>query len=223
MPKRFELEPSQLRAECDPEVFPFKDTREVEPLFGVIGQKRAVQAIDFGLNMKCAGYHIFVTGAPGTGKTTIVQDLVKQHAKKLKAPDDLCMVNNFSDEYQPKTVSVASGTGMRFCKRVSKLIQDLKKELPEALSSENFQEKQSKIKNKYSEMRKVIMESLEQKALAKNMQISKTSSGVRNSSKSSLKRICLQSRRKSSLHSRKQTKFILPTSLKWKSLPGKRL
>ena len=178
MPKRFELEPSQLRAECDPEVFPFKDTREVEPLFGVIGQKRAVQAIDFGLNMKCAGYHIFVTGAPGTGKTTIVQDLVKQHAKKLKAPDDLCMVNNFSDEYQPKTVSVASGTGMRFCKRVSKLIQDLKKELPEALSSENFQEKQSKIKNKYSEMRKVIMESLEQKALAKNMQISKTSSGV---------------------------------------------
>jgi len=177
MPKRFELEPSQLRAECDPEVFPFKDTREVEPLFGVIGQKRAVQAIDFGLNMKCAGYHIFVTGAPGTGKTTIVQDLVKQHAKKLKAPDDLCMVNNFSDEYQPKTVSVASGTGMRFCKKVSKLIQDLKKELPEALSSESFQEKQSKIKNKYSEMRKVIMDSLEQKALAKNIQISKTSSG----------------------------------------------
>jgi lon-related putative ATP-dependent protease len=177
MPKRFELEPSQLRAECDPEVFPFKDTREVEPLFGVIGQKRAVQAIDFGLNMKCAGYHIFVTGAPGTGKTTIVQDLVKQHAKKLKAPDDLCMVNNFSDEYQPKTVSVASGTGMRFCKRVSKLIQDLKKELPEALSSENYQEKQGKIKNKYSEMRKVITDNLEQKALGKNIQISKTSSG----------------------------------------------
>jgi lon-related putative ATP-dependent protease len=177
MPNRFELEPSQLRAECDPEVFPFKDTREVEPLFGVIGQKRAVQAIDFGLNMKCPGYHIFVTGMPGTGKTTIVQDLVRQHAKKLKTPDDLCMVNNFSDEYQPKTVSVASGTGMRFCKRVSKLIEGLKKELPEALTSENFQVKQSKIKNKYSEMRKVIMDRLEQKALAKNMQISKTSSG----------------------------------------------
>jgi hypothetical protein len=114
---------------------------------------------------------------PGTGKTTIVQDLVRQHAKKLKAPDDLCMVNNFSDEYQPKTISVASGMGMRFCKRVSKLIEDLKKELPEALTSENFQAKQSKIKNKYSEMRKVIMDRLEQKALAKNIQISKTSSG----------------------------------------------
>ncbi len=178
MPNRFELESSQLRAECDPEVFPFKNTREVEPFFGVIGQKRAVQAIDFGLNMECPGYHIFVTGMPGTGKTTIVQDLVRQHAKKLNAPDDFCMVNNFSDEYQPKTISVASGTGMRFSKRVSKLIEDLKKELPEALTSENFQGKQSKIKNKYSEMRKVIMDRLEQEASAKNIQISKTSSGI---------------------------------------------
>ncbi len=178
MPNRFELEPSQLRAECDPRVFSFEDTREIEPLYGVIGQKRAVQAIDFGLNIKCPGYHIFVTGMPGTGKTTIVQDLVRRHAKKLKTPDDLCMVNNFSDEYQPKTVSVASGTGVRFCKRVSKLIHDLKKELPEALLSDNFQAKQSRIKSKYTDMRKVIMERLEKKALEKNMQISKTSAGL---------------------------------------------
>ena len=40
MLNRFELEPSQLRAECDPKVFPFNDTTEVEPLYGVIGQKR---------------------------------------------------------------------------------------------------------------------------------------------------------------------------------------
>jgi hypothetical protein len=40
MLNRFKLEPSQLRAECDPKVFPFNDTTEVEPLYGVIGQKR---------------------------------------------------------------------------------------------------------------------------------------------------------------------------------------
>jgi lon-related putative ATP-dependent protease len=177
MLNRFELEPSQLRAECDPKVFPFNDTTEVEPLYGVIGQKRAVQAIHFGLDMKCSGYHIFVTGMPGTGKTTIVQDLVSHHAKNLRTPDDLCMVNNFSDEYQPKTISVASGMGIRFCKRVSKLIDDLRKELPEVLTSENFQAKQSKINNKYSKMRKDLMDKLEQKALTKNIQISKTSSG----------------------------------------------
>jgi lon-related putative ATP-dependent protease len=177
MLNRYELEPSQLRAECDPKVFPFKDTREVEPLYGVIGQKRAVQAIHFGLNMKCSGYHIFITGMPGTGKTTIVQDLVRQHSKNLRTPDDLCMVNNFSDEYQPKTISVASGMGKRFCKRVSKLIDDIRKELPEIFTSENFQAKQSKIKSKYSKIRKDIIDRLEQKALAKNIQISKTSSG----------------------------------------------
>ena len=177
MPERYELEVSQLRALCDPSVFQFKDTHEVEPLYEVIGQKRAVQAIDFGLNITCPGYNIFVTGMPGTGKTTIVQDLVRQHAKKLKTPDDLCMVNNFSDEYQPKTVSVASGTGIRFGKKISKLIENFKKKFPESLTSEAFKAKQSKIKNKFSDMRKDIMDRLEKKALEKNMQISKTASG----------------------------------------------
>lgn len=177
MRNRFELEVSQLRAVCDPSVFHFKNTSEVEPLYEVIGQKRAVQAIDFGLNITCPGYNIFVTGMPGTGKTTIVQDLVRQHAKKLKTPDDLCMVNNFSDEYQPKTVSVASGTGIHFCKKISKLIEDFKKKFPESLTGEAFQAKQTKIKDKFSEKRKDIVDRLEQKALEKNIRISKTSSG----------------------------------------------
>ena len=46
MLKRFELEPSQLRAGCDPKVFPFKDTPEVEPLSGVCNGKSRIQGIN---------------------------------------------------------------------------------------------------------------------------------------------------------------------------------
>ena len=177
MTSKWELDPEQLRAECDRALFSFENTSEVEPLYGVIGQKRAVQAIDFGLNIQCPGYNIFVTGMPGTGKTTIIQDLVGQHAAKLPPPDDWCMVNNFSDEYRPKSVSVASGGATRFCKRVRKVVEDLKGELPKALTGEAFQQKQAETKAKFAEGRKALMEKLEKTAGEASIQIAKTSTG----------------------------------------------
>ena len=63
MPKKYELKPSDLRYLFDPQVFKFKNTSTVRPLDEVIGQTRAVQAIEFGLNMDSPGYNIFVTGA----------------------------------------------------------------------------------------------------------------------------------------------------------------
>jgi MoxR-like ATPase len=83
-------------------MFDFETTADIEPLDQVIGQERAVRAITFGLEMKSAGYHIFVTGPEGTGKTTIVQEIIRKAAKTLPTPPDWCMVNNFKDEYRPR-------------------------------------------------------------------------------------------------------------------------
>ena len=85
---RLELTPPELRSTCDPSRFSFKDTSQLPPLDEVIGQERAVQAIEFGLNMRSPGYNIFVTGAEGTGKSNIVQDLVGRHARLQPVPDD---------------------------------------------------------------------------------------------------------------------------------------
>jgi len=56
MRKKCKLSPSDLRCICDPKIFTFKNTSEIEPLDEVIGQERAVQAIEFGLNMKSQEY-----------------------------------------------------------------------------------------------------------------------------------------------------------------------
>ena len=88
MATKNELTPDELRCVCDPAVFDFKDTSEIQPLDEVIGQERAVQAIRFGLAMKSPGYNIFVTGQEGTGKTTIVKDIVRQLAETLDTPGD---------------------------------------------------------------------------------------------------------------------------------------
>lgn len=177
MKKDSELKFSDLRSICDPKMFTFKTTAEVDPLDKVIGQKRAVQAIEFGLNIKSPGYNIFVTGIEGTGKSTIIKDIVTQHAKSLPSPVDWCMVNNFKDEYHPKTVSVPKGKATLFSKTMNKLIDDLKKELPKAFEHESYQQRQAEIQKKYTDRQKDIIKKLEASALQHNIQINRTKAG----------------------------------------------
>lgn len=177
MKKKCELRDSDLRRLCDPNVFNFKNTSEIEPLDEVIGQERAVHAIDFGLNMKSSGYNIFVTGIEGTGKSTIIKDIVNQHAKTLPTPVDWCMVNNFKDEYHPKAISVPTGKATTFCRTMNNLIDDLKKELPKTFEHESYQERQSEVQKKYADQQKRIFKKLEKAAEGQNIKINRTKTG----------------------------------------------
>jgi lon-related putative ATP-dependent protease len=177
MRKKCKLSPSDLRCICDPKIFTFKNTSEIEPLDEVIGQERAVQAIEFGLNMKSQEYNIFVSGIEGTGKSTIIRDIVNEHAETIPSPVDWCMVNNFKDEYRPKTISVPTGKATRFSKTMNKLIDYLKEELPKAFEHESYQERQSAIQKKYSDPKKEIFQKLEMSAAEKNIQINRTKAG----------------------------------------------
>ncbi len=172
-----ELKSSDLRCLCDPKMFTFKDTSELKPLEEVIGQERAVQAIDFGLNMHSPGYNIFVTGQEGTGKSTIVQDIIYKHALSLPTPDDWCMVNNFKDEFRPQAISVPSCKAMRFKKQMNKLIEDIKKELPKALEDEALQERQSNLQKKYADQQRELFKKLDTFAAEKNIQIARSQAG----------------------------------------------
>ena len=63
---KYEVPTESLRWRCDPESYEFQCTDEIEPLQTLIGQDRAIRAINFGLAMDKKGYNIFVTGITGT-------------------------------------------------------------------------------------------------------------------------------------------------------------
>jgi lon-related putative ATP-dependent protease len=177
MPKNFELKASDLRQLVDAEVFKFKNTSTVHALDEVIGQTRAVQAIEFGLNMDSPGYNIFVTGIEGTGKSTIVQDIVGNHAKTMEPGCDWCMVNNFIDEFCPKTISVPKGQALKLKKQMAKFIEELQNELPKAFNSESYQEKQSKLQNGYADQQRALFKKLDKYAADRQISIQKTQTG----------------------------------------------
>ena len=84
----------------------FKCTSEIEDLNEMIGQKRAVKAVEFGLNMQHPGYNIFVSGLPGTGKITYIKNAVNLRAQSMEIPSDWIYVHNFTSCY-------CLGTGAR--------------------------------------------------------------------------------------------------------------
>jgi lon-related putative ATP-dependent protease len=171
MPKRLELKPSELRRVCNPSRFTFKDTLELASLDMVIGQERAVQAIEFGLDMRSPGYNIFVTGAEGTGKSTIVKDLAGRYAKTQPVPDDWCLVNNFRDEFRPRAVALPPGRGPSFAKKISRLVNDLKKEIPKAFETETYLQKLAAIKSRFNSRQQAIFQKIERFATERSLHI----------------------------------------------------
>ena len=72
-----ELKPSQLKRTINLRNLPFETTDSLDLLDNVIGQDRAIRAIQLALEMNHSGYNVFVTGMSGTGRTTIVKNILK--------------------------------------------------------------------------------------------------------------------------------------------------
>ena len=171
MVNELELNAAALRSVCDPSVFAFKDTSELPALDAVIGQERAVQAIEFGLNMRSPGYNIFVTGTEGTGKSTIARELASKHARSEAVPDDWCLVNNFKDEFRPLAIGLPPGRGISFAKRVNRLIRDLKREIPRAFEQESYLKNLAGIKERFSGRQAKVFKKIERFAAEHSLHI----------------------------------------------------
>ena len=91
------LSPSKLNSKFDHKKLNCRSTEELIPLEGIIGQDRAVKALQFGLNIEDGGFNIFVAGYSGTGRMTGVKNFVEELAKSKPVPPDWVYVNNYKN------------------------------------------------------------------------------------------------------------------------------
>jgi len=174
MVERFKILAEELGRKYPSRLFQFQDTSELQPLDRIIGQKRAVEAIEFGLNMKGYEYNIFVTGLEGTGKSTIVKKLVMEHAKSHETSKDLCLVNNFDDSYRPVVIEMPAGSAVYFSRSMAQFIEVLKMKMIESFETSAFQEEQNIIKKETLNQQKYLFEKVEQLAESFDLSIIKT-------------------------------------------------
>ncbi|MEJ6950497.1 Lon protease family protein [Natronospora cellulosivora (SeqCode)] len=156
------LKIEDLKAKCNPENLEFKTTEEIEALEqGIIGQERAVNAIDLGLRLKQEGYNIFICGSTGTGKTTYAKTIAKKKSEKKEVPDDLAYVYNFKEKSKPNVLILPSGLGEEFKKDMKSVIEELEEEIPKALESEEHENKKSSLMTELQEESNKYIEDLE--------------------------------------------------------------
>lgn len=175
--EKYRIGPGSLKKKSAKKMFNFKDTSFVDPLDDIIGQKRAVDAIDFGLDMKGPEYNIFVTGLDGTGRTTIVEKLLKEHAAGKEASCDLCMVNNLNDEYRPRVIEMPQGTAVYFSRSMERFLNTLKSQIPEYFETELFKKEQETTIGRYSVRVQKIFDDLQKQARQHQLAVHHTDKG----------------------------------------------
>lgn len=157
---QLEVPIADLRLTVDPQSLPFDTTDSIDPLIDIIGQDRAMAAFGYGLGVNKPGYHIFVTGASGTGKMTTTLKILQQMASSEKIPDDLCYVYNFENKESPKLIRLPAGTGRGFKKDIQAFVETLQKDVPHLFESEDYINMKTQVLEEYENRGKQFFKEL---------------------------------------------------------------
>ncbi len=175
-----ELKADELRRTCDPKGFAFSTTEELEPLKDIVGQKRALEALEVGLNIKdpLNRYNVYVSGGPGLGKTSTVIRYLKNIAPSQKTPPDICYVYNFQEPHHPRYLLLPPGRGRELQRDMERCVDFIKRELPKALESDEFKSRAKAEREKFSALRERAFEELEAKAKELGFALQRTPLGI---------------------------------------------
>jgi len=172
------LKPEALYRRCDPREFSFETTADLEDLKEIIGQARAVEALQFGISIRQEGYNLFSLGPSGTGKFTAVRQLLKQKAATEPVPSDWCYVNNFDDPQQPRTLQLSPGQGPALRQDVDKLVEELRSAIPAAFESEDYRTRKQVIEEEVKEHHEKAFEEVRREAQGKGIALVRTPAGL---------------------------------------------
>ena len=136
-----ELPVEKLRNICDPASLPCSSSAELPPGKTIIGQERAVRALQFGLGISSFGFNIYVSGLPGTGRTTAVKGFLEELATTKPVPAEVVYVYNFQEPSRPNAILLPAGTARTFQTDMKVLLEGARKEIRLAFDSEEYANK----------------------------------------------------------------------------------
>lgn len=110
----------------DPLFLDFETTAELKTLSEFVGQKRAAEALNFGIKIKSHGYNLFAMGSSEIDKLSLIRTVLKEYALTQKVPPDWCYVYNFEVPDKPIAIKLPPGLGLVLQNDMKHLIQELK-------------------------------------------------------------------------------------------------
>ncbi|MFG0670628.1 Lon protease family protein [Pseudomonas sp. xss_1] len=175
---RLRLAPEALTRRFSPEQFAFTNTDDLEPFRGVLGQERAVEALQFGVAMPRPGYNVYVMGEPGTGRFSFVKRYLKAEGKRQQTPSDWLYVNHFDDTREPRALELPSGSAGDFIADMNGLIDNLLATFPAVFEHPSYQQKKGAIDRAFNQRYDRALDVIERASLEKDVALYRDASNV---------------------------------------------
>ncbi len=162
---------------CDLGKLEFKSTADLEPLAYPLGQQRALEAIEFGIDIKQPGFNLFLVGPTGLGKQELVQEVLSKRRKDADSRSDWCYVNNFSNPQKPRVLKLPPGLGQKLREDMESLVEDLLTSLPSSFQSDEYRNRLQEIEQDIQDRQEHRFRELDRKAEKEDIIIVRTPSG----------------------------------------------
>jgi predicted ATP-dependent protease len=111
----------------------------------VIGQPRALRALQMGTEIRSRGYNIFVTGLSGTGRMTAIRKVLQDYRPKQNSLEDILYVFNFTYPDYPRVIRLPRGEGRRFKEGVHRLVENMKQLIGTKLDSDAYKKERDRL------------------------------------------------------------------------------
>ena len=173
-----ELQPESLRNICDEASFSFNTTAELQLLPTIIGQERAVQALEFGVDIQQQGFNIYVAGPSGTGKVTALTSFLEDYAQLQKQASDWCYVQNFNNSSEPQCLEFPAGMGHDFQVSMKSLVAEVSRDISRAFATPEYSEHRDELNQVFQQQRDQLFSNLAQNAHNQGFLLQSTPEGL---------------------------------------------
>ena len=172
------LPATHLFRPCDLGELQFETVTDLPDPPGLVGQERAVEAVEFSIGIRRRGFNLFVLGPSGTGKHTLVREFLQRKATAQPTPPDCCYLNNFSDQHRQRRLMLPAGRGRPLSDTMDKLIVDLRVTLPAAFERDDYRTRREALEQQLKKRHEDAFGDLQRRAEQQNVALIRTPLGL---------------------------------------------
>ncbi|MDJ1158074.1 AAA family ATPase [Chelatococcus sp. SYSU_G07232] len=171
------LPAERLYRPADLSAVKLETTADLQPIDGLAGQQRALDAVRFGSRVAKPGFNLFAIGSTGARMHEAVEAMLRATAADRPTPSDWVYVNNFAEPHRPCAIELPAGRAPQFRDAMRCLIEDLKAALPVVFEGEDYQTRRGAIDEAFQKKQADAFAELRGKAEAKGIVILRTPLG----------------------------------------------
>ncbi|HET6718866.1 MAG TPA: ATP-binding protein, partial [Rhodocyclaceae bacterium] len=177
MTKSEPIKTQALYRRCDPALIDFDTSDQAPQVGGLFGQRRVVDALEFGVAMARPGYNLFVISEPEGDSQQAVRRLLEARTAAMAVPGDWCYVYNFDNPQQPQLIPLLPGSGVGLRRDMLRFTEELYSVIEAALDSDDFRTRVEAIQTELKERREKALRELGDESASQGIALLRTEGG----------------------------------------------